>query len=283
MRGEFNGLKALILNNNPSAYYVYCFAYRLQLTLVVVIKKHNEVGDVFNFISSIINIVGALYKRLEVIREKQYARIIEGLENEEISNGRDLNQETSLKRYGDTRWGSHYVTIFHLLAMFSSVLNVLDDRFTEMSTELLIYVACLNPSDSFSIFNKEKLICLTLFYRSEFSITDLIVLGDQFDTCIIDLHGDDEFFGIEFIASIVEKMVKTKKNLIFSLVYMLIKLSLLLPVETATLERVFSAMHTVKSKLQKRMGDKWMNDSLVVYIEKNIFDKIDNETIMKRF
>ena len=70
MRGEFNGLKALILNNNPSAYYVDCYAHRLQLTLVVVTKKHNEVGDVFNFISSIINIVGALCKRMEVIREK---------------------------------------------------------------------------------------------------------------------------------------------------------------------------------------------------------------------
>jgi hypothetical protein len=31
------------------------------------------------------------------------------------------------------------------------------------------------------------------------------------------------------------------------------------------------------------MGDKWMNDNLVVYIEKNIFDEIDNEVIMKRF
>jgi hypothetical protein len=31
------------------------------------------------------------------------------------------------------------------------------------------------------------------------------------------------------------------------------------------------------------MRDKWMNDSLVVYIEKNILNKIDNEVIMKRF
>jgi predicted house-cleaning noncanonical NTP pyrophosphatase (MazG superfamily) len=54
---------------------------------VAVTKKHNEVGDVFNFISSIINIVGASCKRMEVIREKQYARIIERLENGEISSG----------------------------------------------------------------------------------------------------------------------------------------------------------------------------------------------------
>jgi len=64
---------------------------------------------------------------------------------------------------------------------------------------------------------------------------------------------------------------------------MLIKLSLFLPVATATVERVFSAMHIVKSRLQNRMRDKWMNDSLVVYIEKEIFDKIDNKSIMKRF
>jgi len=31
------------------------------------------------------------------------------------------------------------------------------------------------------------------------------------------------------------------------------------------------------------MRDKLMNGSLVVYIEKDIFDKIDNEVIMKRF
>jgi len=42
-------------------------------------------------------------------------------------------------------------------------------------------------------------------------------------------------------------------------------------------------MHVVNNRLQNRMGDKWMNDSLVVYIEKNIFDEIDNEVIMKRF
>jgi len=78
-------------------------------------------------------------------------------------------------------------------------------------------------------------------------------------------------------------MVKTKKNLIFPLVYILIKLSLLLPVATAAVDIVFSATHIVKSRLWNMMGDKWMNDSLVVYIEKDIFDKIDNEAIMKRF
>ncbi|KAL6572500.1 hypothetical protein OROMI_013458 [Orobanche minor] len=40
MRGEFKGLKSLILNRNPNAYFVHCFAHQLQLTIVAVSKKH---------------------------------------------------------------------------------------------------------------------------------------------------------------------------------------------------------------------------------------------------
>ncbi|XP_061960084.1 uncharacterized protein LOC133681013 [Populus nigra] len=193
------------------------------------------------------------------------------------------------KLRGCSRRKSQGITNLHHFhyELFSNIIDMqlteLDYRFNDTSTELLLCVACLNPSDSFFAFNKEKLLRLTFFYPSEFSIVDHMVLGDQLDMYIIDLRGDDEFSDIEDIASLAEKMVKTKKNLIFPLVYMLIKLSLLLPVATVTVERVFSAMHIVKSRLRNRMGDKWMNDSLVVYIEKDIFDKIDNEAIMKWF
>ena len=64
---------------------------------------------------------------------------------------------------------------------------------------------------------------------------------------------------------------------------MLIKLTLLLHVTTATIERTFSTMDIVKNRLRNRMGDKWMNDCSVTYIERDVFDTIDNETIMKRF
>ncbi|XP_076951777.1 uncharacterized protein LOC143625281 [Bidens hawaiensis] len=39
MRGKFNGLKALILRDNPSAHYIHCFAHQLQLVIVAVAKK----------------------------------------------------------------------------------------------------------------------------------------------------------------------------------------------------------------------------------------------------
>ena len=37
-----------------------------------------------------------------------------------------MNQETNLKRSGDTRWGSYYETILNLILMFSAVVDVLE-------------------------------------------------------------------------------------------------------------------------------------------------------------
>ena len=37
-----------------------------------------------------------------------------------------MNQETNLKRPGDTHWGSYYGTILNLIFMFSVVVNVLE-------------------------------------------------------------------------------------------------------------------------------------------------------------
>ena len=78
-------------------------------------------------------------------------------------------------------------------------------------------------------------------------------------------------------------MVETNKHKVFSLVYLLVTLALILPVATATVERVFSAMNYVKNRLRSRMGDEWLNDNLVVYIEKEVFNYIDNEIILQHF
>ena len=48
----------------------------------------------------------------------------------------------------------------------------------------------------------------------------------------------------------------------------------------ATVERSFSAMKYIKNELHNQMGDQWMNDYLVVYIEKDVACSIYNETIM---
>ena len=77
-------------------------------------------------------------------------------------------------------------------------------------------------------------------------------------------------------------MVETKRDKVYTLVFLLIKLALILPVATATVERTFSAMSVVKNRLLNGMGDQWMNDALVAYIEKDVLANVDNENIIDR-
>ena len=51
------------------------------------------------------------------------------------------------------------------------------------------------------------------------------------------------------IGQLTEKMVEIENDVLYSLVYSLVTLALILPVATTTIERVFSAMNIIKSRL----------------------------------
>ena len=51
----------------------------------------------------------------------------------------------------------------------------------------------------------------------------------------------------------------------------------------ATVERAFSVMNIIKNRLRNRIGDQWMNDNLVAYIEKYVFTDVENEDIIDMF
>ncbi|KAK9990032.1 hypothetical protein SO802_025017 [Lithocarpus litseifolius] len=408
------------MQENKSAFYVHCFAHQLQLTLVAVAKNHINIAEFFYVVSNLVTVVGGSCKRRDVLRDAQFAKIKEDLENGVRRSGQGLNQETSLKRPGDTCWGSYYGTILNLILMFSAVVDVLEiieedglsdqkvearsimrsilsfefvfalhlmknilgitnelsialqkknqdivnamdlvkvskqrlqvmrddewiplltevssfctthdiptlnmdeifvvsgrpqrntqqiknlhhyraelfyividmqlqelnNRFSEANTDLLLCMACLNPSNSFVAFDKEKLIRLAKFYPSDFIGTDILALDSQLQNYIFDMHSNDLFLELQGVSELAEKLVYTRKHETYPLVYLLVKLALTLPVATATVERSFSAMKYIKNELRNRMGDQWMNDCLIVYIEKDVARSIDNETIMQRF
>ena len=103
MKGEFNGLKTQILRENPCAYYIHCFAHQLQLALVAVAKGNADIATFFTTASSVVNIIGASCKSRDALREQQQKDIMETLEIDDLETGRELNQETTLKRPCDTR------------------------------------------------------------------------------------------------------------------------------------------------------------------------------------
>ena len=75
MQGKFNGLKTLILNENKYAYSIHCFSHQLQLTLVAPTRDNNYVGDLFDEIGKLLNVVGISCKRHDLLREKQVERV----------------------------------------------------------------------------------------------------------------------------------------------------------------------------------------------------------------
>ncbi|KAF8077249.1 hypothetical protein N665_1053s0005 [Sinapis alba] len=272
MKGEFNGLRSLILRENSSAYYVHCFAHQLQLAVVAVVKKHFEVSDFFDKISILLNVVGASCKRQDMIREDQHKIIEEGLmllllgltnnlsmalqnKDQDILNAMSLVKSTKqqLCKLRDNGWGSVIEKEFN-------------DRFDEVNTELLGCTASLSPIDSFYQFDQPKVVRLSEFYPEDFSSMEWISLEHQLGIYIDNISEDQRFANLEGLGDLARVM-----------------LVLTLPVATATVERSFSAMKIVKTTLRNRMSDEFLNDCMICYIEKDHFDKVTNDLVIKRF
>ncbi|XP_010675554.2 uncharacterized protein LOC104891545 [Beta vulgaris subsp. vulgaris] len=424
MRGEIAGLKTLITDECPQAYYVHCLSHQLQLTLVAVAKKNSDCSWLFlDVLPLLLNFVGGSPKRKEFLRQNQRTRVVEALSSGEIESGTGLNQEKSLSRPGDTRWGSHYKTIVNVLDLYRPILESLDaiaessiekadknkacaiinllmtfdfvfvaylmtsifgithelnlalqksdqdivnamtlvdvtkrnlqklrdggwdthmtkvssfltkhdieilnmegmyvapgrrmfrgntsqvtnlhhfrvevflsvidqqlqeieNRFSEKSKELLICMSCFNPSNRFASYDKEKLLRLAEFYPNEFSSVEMFFFEHSLDNFIEDVRNDERFWNVKTLNELSIKLVETKKHETHSKVYLLLKLVLILPVATASVERAFSTMTMIKNKLRNSMGDGLLNDCLVTFLEKDLFCDVEVDAIVNRF
>ena len=114
------------MRDNNTAFYVHCFAHQLQLVLVAVAKNHVDIALLFTMISKLVNVVGASCKHKYLLREKQAEKILEAIDIGKTETGKGLNQEYTLQRATDTRWGSHYVTLLNISILFSSIIEVLE-------------------------------------------------------------------------------------------------------------------------------------------------------------
>ena len=167
--------------------------------------------------------------------------------------------------------------------MLDLIAQEMDSRFTESNTELLMCVACLDPRNSFGSFDLYKLLRLAELYPEDFSLSDQMELEQQLKNYIHDVRNNEHFSNLNDIGALARKMVEVGYHNIFHLVYLLLELALVLPVATATVERAFSAMNIIKNDLRNKMGDDFLTDCLVCYVEKEFFKKVDNEAILQQF
>ncbi|KAK4715178.1 hypothetical protein R3W88_013516 [Solanum pinnatisectum] len=198
----------------------------------------------------------------------------------------------------DTSVSSLKETIFNLLAQHSlspstvrgqcydgaSNIQELNDHFDEMTTDLLHGIACLNPINSFSSFDIRKVMRMTELYPDDFDESNMSILENQLASYIVDVRDVDERFSdLNGLCDLSKRLVQTRKHSNYPLVFRFVKLALLLPGATASVERAFSAMKFIKNDLRSQMSDDFFSGCLVPYLEKDVFDKISNDVIIKTF
>ncbi|CAN0861324.1 Zinc finger MYM-type protein 1 [Linum grandiflorum] len=125
MSGQFNGLKALFLKDCPSAYFVHCFAHRLELALMTAAKACESIWDFFSILDNMINIVKSSPKRITELEALHKKHVDAMLESGELQSGRGANQMASLHRSATTRWGSHFKSTLSVIEMFDATYEVL--------------------------------------------------------------------------------------------------------------------------------------------------------------
>jgi hypothetical protein len=142
--------------------------------------------------------------------------------------------------------------------------------------KLLSCMIALNPSNSFASFDAHKVHRLAEFYPNDFSSSNLLRLEMQLDNYIDNMRREDSFEGIN-------KLVEINRHNVYYSVYLLLKLVLILPVATASVERAFSMMNFVKNRLRNMMNDGLLDDCLIILIERDIFLIMKEEDIISYF
>ncbi|KAG2641585.1 hypothetical protein PVAP13_2KG226558 [Panicum virgatum] len=341
IRGQ--GLKTLIMQESPSAYYIHCFAHQLQLVLVAVAKGNNDCvwnsrlesvmkaieglprhGDtrwgthyrtIVNIISMYptirdvlitlgedptqkgdwpkIHAIVGVFESFDFVFAAHLMLIILGYTNELFEclqrREQDILNAISLVRVAKARmqklrsngWDQFLqrVTLFcnkhgvqvpamdgqyvpygrsarfarnqtiddHFrrevfIGVIDHISQELDNRFDEVNLELLSCMSAFSPTDSFASFKAQNLCRLADFYPNDFFESHLVKLELQLDNCIYDIRHEDSFKGLNNLVELSTKLVQTGRHKIYDMVYNLLKLVLLLPVATASVERVFSAL-----------------------------------------
>ncbi|XP_070043848.1 uncharacterized protein [Nicotiana tomentosiformis] len=145
-------------------------------------------------------------------------------------------------------------------------------------------MSSLNPANSFANFDKKRIMTLAKHYPDEFGELKLRDLSRQLDTFIWHMqHGDPRFSDLKGIGDLAKALVEANLVEIYSLLYLLVKLNLILHVTTVTVERAFSSMKYIKDELRSIISDAFLNDCLVCYFEKEVFINISNDAIIDRF
>ncbi|XP_060182119.1 uncharacterized protein LOC132611759 [Lycium barbarum] len=196
-------------------------------------------------------------RRLQALRDNEWDPLLENHSGWDSLKEKVeffcIKHKISLPNYDDPYANSgrsrrkvvDYTTLHHYrVELFYKIidwqLQELNERFNEVTSDLLNGVACLNPIESFSSFDIKKIVRMAELYPDDFDGFSMRALENQLANYIIDVRDIDK-------------------------------------VATATVERAFSAMKFIKNDLRNRMDDELLDGCIVPYVEKKVFKAVSNE------
>ncbi|CAD6223138.1 unnamed protein product [Miscanthus lutarioriparius] len=310
MKGQFHGLQRLVLENvsedgtdgekktiaSGLITKIESFEFMFILHLMIrVLGLTQEISQCLqrknqNIVRAI-GLIGSVMRNMNAMRENGWDELFEEVKSFCVQKKIDIpNMEDMIPVRGRSKFrGAKLVTHYHhfhhgiFIVVIDQILCELNNRFPERSTQLLRCVACLDPNGSFANFEIEQLVELAKIYKDDFSDYDCEKLRGDLLVFIDDVKHDRDFGTCTDLGNLAEKMVQSDRHTHFSLVYRLIELALILPVATATVERAFSAMNIIKTERRNKMNDEWMNNSMICYIERDLFASVEDDKILKRF
>ncbi|KAH0663102.1 hypothetical protein KY284_028033 [Solanum tuberosum] len=279
--------------NLLSKIHEFEFVFMLHLMFKVLLLT-NELNKVLQKKDQdIVNAMGLLdlsKKRLQMMREDEWDSMMDEVSlfcgkhgisipkmNEDYSNGKSKRKRSNISYL-------HHFRVEVFYAVIDLALQELNNRFDVVPSDLLLGMASLSPVDSFADFHKDRIMKLAEYYPSEFGDKELRELNFQRDDFIVYAQKcDSKFLNLKGIKDLAKVMIETKLDQTWSFVYLLVKLTLIIPVATASVERAFSSMKYIKNDLCNRMDEDLLNGCLVCYIERSIFKNVSNDAILDCF
>ncbi|KDO51959.1 hypothetical protein CISIN_1g039830mg, partial [Citrus sinensis] len=265
-------------------------------------KEVHEVWLFFSKLSSIINFASASFKRyseLKSAREKEIIDLIALKELETVNKfiemfgatlevlGKMINDGSNRDTHGEAKGAYREMKSFEfvfILLLLNKVLGISDILCRALQTKSLDILNALNYISNFQL--------MELNSRFSEQTVELLTLSLALDPV-------DGFksFDIDNICSLAEKFyphnftpnelcrrfVETMKSQHYFLIDRLIRLVLTLPVSTATTERAFSTMKLIKTSLRSKMENEFFSDCMVIYVEREITNTVDSDSIIDYF
>ncbi|XP_071708265.1 uncharacterized protein [Rutidosis leptorrhynchoides] len=279
----------------------YC--YTKSFEFVLILHLINEIFGMTEFLSQalqkksqdIINameLVSATKENLNELRNNGWDSLLLKVklfcEKHEVDIP-DLNALYKSSRYRPRRQDNHvtfehYYRVDVFISTLDKQLLELENKFNDQAMELLTLSYTLVPRKGSKRFNVDHLCSLVeKYYPADFTEQERTRLKSELELFNIEMSKNPKLSGVSTLVELCRVLVETKKCENYNLLDSLIRLILTLPVSIATTERAFSGMKIFKTRLRNKMSDEFLADSLVVYIEREIAEKFNSESVIDDF